>query len=81
MKADGCKEEPTTEELPDKANDGTKLSKDLRRGQGRGRGRSGRDRGRRAPLAGPGPGLKMLGRATRNVSANDLMGEFFEKHP
>ena len=27
------------------------------------------------------PRLKVLGKATKNVSANDLMWEFFEKHP
>jgi polyhydroxybutyrate depolymerase len=27
-----------------------------------------------------GPELKVLGRSTRNVSANDLMWEFFKKH-
>jgi polyhydroxybutyrate depolymerase len=27
------------------------------------------------------PALKLLGKATRNVSANEMMWEFFEKHP
>jgi polyhydroxybutyrate depolymerase len=27
------------------------------------------------------PGLRALGKSTRNISANDLMWEFFEKHP
>jgi polyhydroxybutyrate depolymerase len=27
------------------------------------------------------PALKALGRSTRNISANDLIWEFFEKHP
>jgi polyhydroxybutyrate depolymerase len=27
------------------------------------------------------PQLQALGRSTRNISANDLMWEFFEKHP
>jgi polyhydroxybutyrate depolymerase len=27
------------------------------------------------------PRLKVLGKSTKNISANDLMWEFFEKHP
>ena len=27
------------------------------------------------------PRVKLLGKATKNISANDLMWEFFEKHP
>ena len=27
------------------------------------------------------PRLKALGKSTKNISANDLMWEFFEKHP
>jgi poly(3-hydroxybutyrate) depolymerase len=27
------------------------------------------------------PGLRALGKTTKSISANDLMWEFFEKHP
>jgi polyhydroxybutyrate depolymerase len=27
------------------------------------------------------PGLRLLGKSTKDISANDLMWEFFEKHP
>jgi polyhydroxybutyrate depolymerase len=27
------------------------------------------------------PGLKLLGKSTKNVSANEEMWKFFEKHP
>ncbi len=82
MKADGCKEEPKTEELPDKAKDGTKVTKKTYSG-----GKDGAEvvlvviEGGGHTWPGRGPGLKVLGKATGNVSANDLMWEFFEKHP
>jgi polyhydroxybutyrate depolymerase len=82
VKANGCNEEPTTEELPDRAKDGTKVTKKTYGG--------GKD-GAEVVLVvieGGGhtwPGRKLLvrslGKATKNVSANDLMWEFFEKHP
>ena len=83
VKANGCKEEPTTMNCPTRRTTAPAVdAQDLRRRQGRGRGRPGRHRGRRAHLAGPGVAeLKVLGKSTKNVSANDLMWEFFEKHP
>jgi hypothetical protein len=33
------------------------------------------------PDEGREPGTTVLGRATRNVSANDLMWDLFERHP
>jgi polyhydroxybutyrate depolymerase len=82
VRADGCQEAPATEELPDRAHDGTRV---VRRTYGGGRG------GAEVVLVmieGGGhtwPGrsvpAKVLGRATRNVCANDLMWEFFERHP
>jgi polyhydroxybutyrate depolymerase len=82
VKANGCREEPATEELPDRAKDGTKV---VRKTYGRGRdgaevilvvieGGGHTWPGRPLPV-------KVLGKATRSVSANDLMWEFFEKHP
>jgi polyhydroxybutyrate depolymerase len=82
VKANGCCEEPTIEELPDKANDGTKVLKKTYSG--------GKD-GAEVVLVvieGGGhtwPGRQLpersLGKATANVSANDLMWEFFQKRP
>ena len=40
-----------------------------------------RKRMRRPTWPGREPLLKLLGKATKNASANDLMWEFFEKHP
>jgi polyhydroxybutyrate depolymerase len=82
VEANGCDAEPTTEELPDRARDGTRVLKKTYGG--------GRD-GSEVVLVvieGGGhtwPGRKLperlLGKATANVSANDLMWEFFQKHP
>ncbi len=82
VRANGCAEEPVTDELPDRAKDGTRV---LRKTYGGGR------EGAEVVLVmieGGGhtwPGrvspAKVLGKATMNVSANDLMWEFFRKHP
>jgi polyhydroxybutyrate depolymerase len=82
VKANGCKEGPTTEELPDKAKDGTTVTKKTYGG-----GKDGAEvvlvviEGGGHTWPGREPALKLLGKATRNISANDLMWEFFEKHP
>lgn len=82
VKANGCPEKPREEILPDKAKDGTKV---LRKTYGPG------EDGTEVVLVtieggghtwpGREPLLKILGKATRNISANDLMWEFFQKHP
>ena len=82
VKADGCQEEPLVEELPDRAKDGTSVTRKTY-----GAGKDGAEvvlvviEGGGHTWPGRAPGLKVLGKATRNVSANDLMWEFFEKHP
>jgi polyhydroxybutyrate depolymerase len=82
VKADGCKEEPTTEELPDRARDGTKVTRKTYGG-----GKDGAEvvlveiEGGGHTWPGREPVLKYLGKATGNVSANDVMWEFFRKHP
>jgi polyhydroxybutyrate depolymerase len=82
VKADGCKEEPTTEELPDTAKDGTKVTRKVYGG-----GKDGSEvvlvviEGGGHTWPGREPALKLLGKATKNVSANELMWEFFDKHP
>jgi polyhydroxybutyrate depolymerase len=82
VKANGCKEEPVIEELPEKAKDGTKVTLKTYGG-----GKDGAEvvlvvieggghtwPGRESPAT-------VLGNGTKNVSANDLMWEFFQKHP
>jgi polyhydroxybutyrate depolymerase len=82
VKANGCKGEPTTDELPDKAKDGTRVTKKTYGG-----GKDGAEvvlveiAGGGHTWPGREPALKVLGKATRNVSANDLMWEFFARHP
>ncbi|MVM31895.1 hypothetical protein GO755_17735 [Spirosoma sp. HMF4905] len=84
VKADGCHETPVTTELAEKVNDGTKVIRKSYTGgkQGsevilyaiEGGGHTWPDR----PFS---PELKILGKATKNISANELMWAFFEKHP
>lgn len=82
VRADGCRHEPVVEELPDRAGDGTRVTRKTYSGEtdgaevvlvvvgGGGHTWPGRD-----------PGTTRLGRSTRIVSANDLIWEFFERHP
>lgn len=82
MKANGCKEEPVTVDLPDKAKDGTKVTRKTYGG-----GKDGAEvvlvviEGAGHTWPGREPGLKLLGKSTKNVSANEEMWKFFEKHP
>jgi polyhydroxybutyrate depolymerase len=81
VRANGCQEEPRTEKLPDKAKDGTTVTIKTYGG-----GRDGAEvvlvviEGGGHTWPGRQPATKVLGRATRNVSANDLMWDFFERH-
>jgi polyhydroxybutyrate depolymerase len=81
VKADGCPETPALAEMPKKADDGTSVE---RRSYGPGR------EGTEVVLfviRGGGhtwPGrdtVPFLGKSTHNISANDLMWEFFQRHP
>ena len=82
IKANGCKNGPKTVEIPDKAKDGTKATITTYGG-----GKDGAEvvlvaiDGTGHTWPGREPGLKLLGKATRNVSANETMWEFFKKHP
>jgi polyhydroxybutyrate depolymerase len=82
VRANGCTDEPVTEELPDTANDGTTVTR-----QTYGGGRGGAEvvlvviEGGGHTWPGRQPPLPVLGKSTRNVSANDLLWAFFEKHP
>jgi polyhydroxybutyrate depolymerase len=82
VKANGCKEEPTITKLPKKVDDGTAVEVKTYGG-----GKDGSEvvlvviesGGHTWP--GREPKVKFLGKSTKNVSANDLMWEFFQKHP
>ncbi|AGA26545.1 extracellular catalytic domain type 1 short-chain-length polyhydroxyalkanoate depolymerase [Singulisphaera acidiphila] len=84
VKANGCHEKPTTDELPDRVDDGTKVIRKTYSGgedgsqvvlvviEGGGHTWPGREFG---------PELKVLGKSTKDVAANALIWEFFENHP
>ncbi len=82
VKANGCKPEPEVVALPDKADDGMKCTRKTWSG-----GRDGSEvvlieienGGHTWP--GQKPIVAMLGPSTMDISANDLMWEFFQKHP
>lgn len=81
VQANGCKEASAVETLPDRARDGTKVLKKTYGG-----GKGGAEvvlvviEGGGHTWPGREPLLRYLGKSTRNVSANDLMWEFFRKH-
>jgi polyhydroxybutyrate depolymerase len=81
LKANGCQDDPQVISLPDKAKDGTTATIKTYRGkdgaevvlvtiEGMGHTWPGRE-----------PLVKFLGKSTRNVAANEMMWEFFQKHP
>jgi polyhydroxybutyrate depolymerase len=82
VKIDGCTAEPKVTKLPDNAHDGTTVTRKV---YGPGKEKSevvlyvieggghtwpGRD-----------PHVKFIGKSTKNISANDLIWEFFQRHP
>jgi len=82
VKANGCKAEPEVVAFPDKADDGMKVT---RKAWG-----SCKDdsevvqieiEGGGHTWPGMDPPLVMLGKSTKDISANDLMWEFFQQHP
>jgi polyhydroxybutyrate depolymerase len=82
VKVNGCNAEPKVEALPDQADDGMKVTRKAWSG-----GRDGSEvvlieienGGHTWP--GQKPIVAMLGPSTMDISANDLMWEFFQKHP
>ncbi|MGA2064878.1 MAG: PHB depolymerase family esterase [Thermoguttaceae bacterium] len=82
VKANGCPKEPKTEKLPDKAGDGTTVTKKTY-----GPGKDGAEvvlfliEGGGHTWPGQQPPVGFLGKSTKNISANDLIWEFFKKHP
>ena len=81
VKANGCDSKPTETELPDKAIDGTQVIRKVW-----GNGRAGSEvilieiRGGGHTWPGHPSGAKFLGTTTRDINANDLMWEFFQRH-
>jgi polyhydroxybutyrate depolymerase len=79
--ADGCPETPAVFEVPDLVEDGTRV---LRKSYGPGRG--GAEvilyiiEGGGHTWPGREPRIPYLGRSTRDIAANDLIWEFFQKH-
>jgi polyhydroxybutyrate depolymerase len=83
VKIDGCPEKPQeVVQLPDKAHDGTSVTRTVY-----GPGKEGSEVVLYAIAGGghtwPGRNLRIqfLGKSTLNISANDLIWKFFEKHP
>ena len=81
IRANGCNSKPQVEPLPDKADDGMRVTRKTWSG-----GKSGSEvilfeienGGHTWP--GMKPASNILGKATMDISANDLMWEFFKKH-
>jgi polyhydroxybutyrate depolymerase len=82
VKANGCKEEPVIVKLPDSAKDGTIVTLKTYGG-----GKDGAEvvlvviEGMGHTWPGREPLVKFLGKSARSVSANEVMWEFFKKHP
>jgi polyhydroxybutyrate depolymerase len=82
VKLDGCPEKPEITKLPDFARDGTTVTRKVY-----GPGKDGCEvvlyviEGGGHTWPGRDPGVTFRGKFTRNISANDLMWEFFKKHP
>jgi polyhydroxybutyrate depolymerase len=81
-KIDGCPEEPEFVNLPDTVDDDTTVSQKIW-----GPGKDGAEvilytiTGGGHTWPGKSRGFGFLGKATQDISANDLIWEFFEKHP
>lgn len=82
VKANGCRTESETVKLPDKATDGMLVTRKTWTG-----GRNGSEvvlieiQGGGHTWPGQRPVIDRLGGSTMDISANDLMWEFFQKHP
>ncbi|NJL78823.1 MAG: hypothetical protein HC836_11115 [Richelia sp. RM2_1_2] len=84
VKANDCKTQPIVKALPDKTDDGTKV---IRKTYGGGKEDSEvvlieiEGGGHTWPGRKTLPGFEILGKSTKDILANDLMWEFFQKHP
>ncbi len=81
VKVDGCPEEPVVADEPDRADDGMTVER-----RTYGPGKNGAEvilmviKGGGHTWPGRAPPHAHLGKSTKDISANDLMWEFFEKH-
>lgn len=82
IKANGCNKAPSILNIHDNSKDGTTIT---RKTFGSGKDNSEvvliEIQGGGHTWPGQEPRLKSLGKSTKNISANDLMWEFFQKHP
>ena len=82
MKINGCPDKPAEEKLPNSVEDGTSITKKTY-----GPGKDGAEvvlvtiEGGGHTWPGKEPPISFIGKSTKNISANDLIWEFFEKHP
>jgi polyhydroxybutyrate depolymerase len=82
VKANDCPSEPKEEKLPNTIEDGTSITKKTY-----GSGKDGAEvvlftiEGGGHTWPGKQPPVSFIGKSTKNISANDLIWEFFEKHP
>ena len=82
VEADGCDPTPVTIRLPDTTDDGTSVTRTTY-----GQGKDGAEvvliviQGGGHTWPGREPRLASLGKTTRDISANDLMWDFFQRHP
>ncbi len=82
VRFNGCRMEPVITRLPDTADDGTTVTRKTY-----GSGRDGTEvvlveiEGGGHIWPGRAPPRRFLGTSTRDIAANDLMWEFFQKHP
>lgn len=82
VKANECKAVPVVTTIPDQAKDGTTITRKTY-----GSGKEGTEvvlveiHGGGHTWPGQQPRLQFLGKSTKNISANDLMWDFFVKHP
>lgn len=81
-KANGCPEQPAEDALPDRADDGTTVRRRVY-----GPGKDGSEvvlivvEGGGHTWPGRQPPIGLIGKSTEDISANDLIWAFFEKHP
>jgi polyhydroxybutyrate depolymerase len=82
VEANGCPKVPVESEIPNKANDGMKITRQVF-----GPGKAGAEvvlisiEGGGHTWPGQEPQVSFLGPTTMGISANDLMWEFFQRHP
>ncbi len=82
VKIDGCDEKPESVSLPDTAKDGTTVERKTY-----GHGKEGAEvvlyviQGGGHTWPGQEPLVGFIGKLTKNITANDLIWEFFQKHP